>query len=92
MQDGQSEPRMILESHTELEGLQYLEDTDKTLSSLRRYPRVSEVFKKYRPNVALPLSAAVERLFSVQSGWNDKHSQKESSSSVVVRESFTATC
>ena len=61
--DGQSEPRMTLQSQAELEGLQYLENTDKTLSSLRRYPRVSEVFKKY--NVALPSSAAVERLFSV---------------------------
>ena len=63
MQDGQSELRMALQSQAELDSLQYLEDTDKTLSSFRRYPRVSEVFKKY--NVALPSSAAVERLFSV---------------------------
>ena len=45
--DGQSEPRMTLQSQAELEGLQYLEDTDKTLSSLRHCPRFSEVFKKY---------------------------------------------
>ena len=63
MQDSKSEPRMILQSQAELEGLQYLHDTDKTLSSLRRYPRVSEAFNKY--NVALPSSAALERLFRV---------------------------
>ena len=40
-----------------------MDDTDKTLSSLRRHPRVFEVFKKF--NVALPSSAAVERLFRV---------------------------
>ena len=61
--DGQSEPRMTLQSQAELEGLQYLEDTDKTLSSLRHCPRFSEVFKKY--SVALPSSAAVEHLFGV---------------------------
>ena len=43
MQGGQSEPRMTLQSQAELEGLQYLKDTELTSN----YPRVSEVFKKY---------------------------------------------
>jgi hypothetical protein len=33
------------QSHVELQGLQYLEDADKTLSSLHRYPLVCQMFR-----------------------------------------------
>lgn len=33
------------QSHVELQGLQYLEDTDQTLSSLCRYPLICQMFR-----------------------------------------------
>ena len=61
--DADGEPRMTLHSQAELQGLQYLEDSEKALSLLDRYPLVHSMFWKF--NVGLPSSAAVERLFSV---------------------------
>lgn len=63
MADADGEPRTSLHSQAELQGLQYLEDSDRALSMLDRYPLVRNMFRKF--NVGLPSSAAVERLFSV---------------------------
>ena len=45
MADGDGEPRTTLQSQTELHGLQYLEDSDRTLSSLERDPLVRYIQK-----------------------------------------------
>ena len=63
MADADGEPGTTLHSQAELQGLQYLEDSDRALSMLGRYPLVRSMFRKF--NVGLPSSAAVERLFSV---------------------------
>jgi hypothetical protein len=63
MADADGEPRTTLHSQAELQGLQYLEDSDRALSVLNKYPLVRSMFRKF--NVGLPSSAAVERLFSV---------------------------
>ena len=63
MADADGEPRMTLHSQAKLQGLQYLEDSDRALNVLDRYPLVRSMFRKF--NVGLPSSAAVERLFSV---------------------------
>jgi len=57
-------PRTTLQSQAELQGLQYLEDSDRTLSSLERYPlvRYRPMFRKFHGG--LPSSAAVKRFFS----------------------------
>ena len=56
-------PRMTIHSQAELQALQYLDDPDRTLDSLSRYPLVRNMFRKF--NVGLPSSASVERLFSI---------------------------
>src|SRR5688572_17025335 len=63
MVDPNGESRATLHSQAELQGLQYLEDSDRALSMLDRYPLVRSMFRQF--NVGLPSSAAVERLFSV---------------------------
>jgi len=54
---------MTLQSKVELQGLQFLEHSDKTLSCLDRYQLVRSMFR--RINIALPSFAAVEWLFSI---------------------------
>lgn len=56
-------PTMTIHSQAELQALQYLDDPDRTLDSLSRYPLVRNMFRKF--NVGLPSSASVERLFSI---------------------------
>lgn len=46
----------------DLEVLNYLQDTNKSLDSLERHPATKMIFKRY--NTTLPSSAPVERLFS----------------------------
>lgn len=61
MDEAEGGPRMTIHSQAELQ--QFLEDTDRTLGSLTRYPLVRAIFRKF--NVGLPSSASVERLFSI---------------------------
>ena len=52
------------DSKNNLELLNYLKDTSKSINSLDKYP-IQKIFKKY--NTTLPFSAPVERLFSFAS-------------------------
>jgi len=61
MADSDGEPRTTLQSQAEFDFMA-IEDSDRTLSSLERYPLVCYMFRKF--NVGLPSSAKVEQLFS----------------------------
>ena len=55
MSDSDGEPRTTLQSlKAELQGLQYLEDSDRILSSLERYPLVSYMFRKFNVGLLHP--------------------------------------
>jgi len=50
-------------SQVKAEAMNFLSDDDKSLSRLHFFPAVQRLFLKF--NTALPLSAPVERLFSI---------------------------
>ena len=58
----ETENSSIATNQTKIEVLRFLDDADKNLDCLQRYPVMKEVFIKF--NTTLPSSAPVERLFS----------------------------
>jgi len=66
MADSDGEPRTTLQSQGELQGLKYLEDSDRILSSLERYPVVHYMFRKF--NVGLPSSSSCDKEIETRMG------------------------
>ena len=63
--DDEEETPQTQKNLTSIEALQYLEDPNTNLESLRRYPKIKNVFLNF--NTSLTSSAPIESLFSFAS-------------------------